>query len=78
MNLHELLKTGQLILADGSMYELLRRSPEVEFDEHIAHAGLIYDPQGAAVLERVMREYIDVAVAQLGAVIGEQLQRQGH
>lgn len=64
MNLHELLNSEQLVLGDGSMYELLRRSPEVEFDEHIAHAGLLYHPQWARVLERVMREYIDVAVAQ--------------
>jgi homocysteine S-methyltransferase len=62
MNLHELLDTNQLILGDGSMYELLRRSPEVEFDAHIAHGGLIYNEQWAAVLERVMREYLDVAV----------------
>ncbi|MDX2314197.1 MAG: homocysteine S-methyltransferase family protein [Gammaproteobacteria bacterium] len=64
MNLHELLNSNQLILADGSMYELLRRSPEVEFDEYIAHGGLIYNPGWAGVLERVFREYIDVAVAQ--------------
>ena len=43
MNFHELLQSSRLILADGSMYELLRRSPEVEFDAYIAHSGLIYD-----------------------------------
>jgi homocysteine S-methyltransferase len=64
MNLHELLRSNQLILAEGSLYELLRRSPEVEFDAHIAHSGLIYNPDWAQVLERVLREYIDVAVAQ--------------
>jgi homocysteine S-methyltransferase len=64
MNLHELLQSSPLILAEGSLYELLRRSPEVEFDAHIAHSGLIYNPDWAQVLERVLREYIDVAVAQ--------------
>lgn len=64
MNFHELLQSSRLILADGSMYELLRRSPEVEFDAHIAHSGLIYNADWAQVLERVLREYIDVAVAQ--------------
>ena len=63
MNFHELLQSSRLILADGSMYELLRRSPEVEFDAHIAHSGLIYNADWAQVLERVLREYIDVAVA---------------
>lgn len=64
MNLHELLNTRQLILGDGSMYELLRRSPEVEFDEHIAHSGLIYHEPWGRVLERLMRAYIDVAISQ--------------
>lgn len=64
MNLHELLKKDQLILGDGSMYELLRRSPEVEFDDHIAHVGLAYNPEWSQLLKRVFREYIDVAVAQ--------------
>jgi homocysteine S-methyltransferase len=63
MNLHELLQTDQLILSDGSMYELLRRSPEVEFDPYIAHAGLIYHEDWKKVLERVFREYIEVTVA---------------
>ena len=64
MNLHEVLNSKQLVLGTGSMYELLRRSPDVEFDEHIAHAGLIYHERWAQVLERVMRDYLDVAVAQ--------------
>ena len=63
MDLEQLLKTGKHILSQGSVYELLRRSPEVEFDEHIFHAGLIYDAQFAKVLERVYRSYIDTAVA---------------
>jgi homocysteine S-methyltransferase len=53
------------------VYELLRRSPEVEFDEHIFHAGLIYDPRYAAVLERVYRSYIDTALtAGMSVVVG--------
>jgi hypothetical protein len=52
MNLHELLNTNQLIPGDGSMYELLRRSPEVECDDHIAYGGLIYHPGWVRVLER--------------------------
>lgn len=64
MNLKELLATESRILGDGSMYELLRRHPDIEFDDHIAHAGLIYNDEFARVLERVARSYIDVAVAQ--------------
>jgi homocysteine S-methyltransferase len=63
MSLESLLKTERHILSAGSVYELLRRSPEVVFDEHIFHAGLIYDEHFADVLERVFRAYIDKAVA---------------
>jgi len=63
VNLDNLLDGDSRILGDGSMYELLRRSPEVSFDPHIAHAGLIYDAQSQAVLERVMRAYIEVGVS---------------
>ncbi len=36
MNLDDLLQTGKQILAEGSMYELLRRNTDVAFDAHIA------------------------------------------
>jgi homocysteine S-methyltransferase len=63
MHLESLLAGDSRILGDGSMYELLRRSPEIEFDPHIAHAGLIYDDKSKAVLERVFRAYIEVGVS---------------
>ncbi len=44
------------------MYELLRRSPEVEFDPQIAHGALIYDAASAAVLERLMRTYMEIGI----------------
>jgi hypothetical protein len=36
------------------------------FDEHVAHCGLIYHSQWARVLQRVMREYLDVTVVRGG------------
>jgi len=63
VDLNSLLAADSRILSDGSMYELLRRSPEVDFDPHIAHAGLIYDAPSRGVLERVMRAYIEVGVS---------------
>ncbi len=63
MKLDELLQAETLILAEGSIYELLRRSPDVIFDDHIAHAGLVYDDKSADVLEQVIRSYIDVGVS---------------
>jgi homocysteine S-methyltransferase len=63
LSFEKLLQTEKRILSQGSVYELLRRSPEVVFDEHIFHAGLIYDEYSAKVIERVFRSYIDIAVA---------------
>lgn len=63
MNLDALLKAETHILAEGSIYELLRRNPDVVFDDHIAHAGLIYDNKSALLLDQVMRSYIDVGVS---------------
>jgi homocysteine S-methyltransferase len=50
-----------LSLTEGSVYELLRRDPSMIFDEHVAHAGLIYDPRARATLERVHRGYAAIA-----------------
>ena len=54
------ISSGVPILGEGSMYERLRRDPAVEFDPHIAHAGLIYDPASARVMEETHREYLDI------------------
>lgn len=54
------VRSGLPILGEGSMYERLRRDPAVEFDPHIAHAGLIYDPASARVMEETHREYLDI------------------
>jgi S-methylmethionine-dependent homocysteine/selenocysteine methylase len=43
------------------MLERIRRDPAARLDPFIAHAGLIYDPAGRAILDRIYREYIDIA-----------------
>ena len=35
------------------MYERLRRRPDIQYDPHIAHAGLIYDDTYAALRTEV-------------------------
>jgi len=62
MSFESLLNTEKHILSMGSVFELLRRSPEVVLDEHIFHAGLIYDKDYSKILERVYRSYIETAV----------------
>ena len=55
-----LLCSAPQILMEGSVYERLRRHPEIIFDPFIAHAGLVYPPVGSALLEEVHREYWEV------------------
>lgn len=54
------LKQTAFVLTEGSIYERLRRHPAAELDPHLAHAGLIYDPQAAGILAQVHHEYLDV------------------
>jgi homocysteine S-methyltransferase len=56
------LAAARLVLTEGSVYERLRRHPEIVYDDQIAHAGLIYDPRTADILGEVHREYIHVAM----------------
>ncbi len=61
MSLSQLLAQHQPILAEGSVYELLRRSDHVQFDPYLAHAGLVFDPEAAQVLRSVHRAYCEIA-----------------
>lgn len=61
MSLAELVARRETILTEGSVYEILRRDPRVQFDEHIAHAGLIYDDHARELLADIHRRYRDIA-----------------
>lgn len=56
-----ILSTPGPILAEGSVYERLRRQPGIEFDPLIAHAGLVYDETSRAVLAEVHEGYMAIA-----------------
>lgn len=60
MNFSEFVAKRSFGLTEGSIYERLRRNPEVQFDPFISYASLIYNDGWAGVLERVHREYLDV------------------
>ena len=49
------------VLTEGSVYEILRRDSRVQFDPHIAHAGLIYDEHARELLADIHRRYLDIA-----------------
>ncbi len=62
---------AELILAEGSMYERLRRHDGVVNDPEIAYSSLIYDDAFADVVAAVHAEYIDVAAdAGLAMLVG--------
>ncbi|MGK2859357.1 MAG: homocysteine S-methyltransferase family protein, partial [Thermoanaerobaculia bacterium] len=61
MTLAQALARHATILAEGSVYELLRRDPRVSFDPDIAHAGLVYDELLSTLLAGVHREYLRIA-----------------
>jgi homocysteine S-methyltransferase len=60
-SLPALIGSGEVILTEGSVYELLRRDRRIVFDQQIAHAGLIYDDDSRGVLESVHRGYLAIA-----------------
>lgn len=61
MDLATLVARRETVLTEGSVYEILRRDPRIAFDEHIAHAGLIYDEHAREVLADVHRRYLAIA-----------------
>lgn len=62
MNFSEFVAKRCIGLTEGSIYERLRRNPDVQFDPFINYASLIYNDDWAAVLEQVHREYLDVGL----------------
>jgi len=56
----KIMSQFEFVLGEGSMYERLRRSGDINFDPHIAHASMIYDEKSRRVLEEVHREYLDI------------------
>lgn len=47
-------------LGEGSLYERLRRHPDIAFDPHVAHGALIYSEKSRDVLMGVHGEYLDI------------------
>jgi homocysteine S-methyltransferase len=54
------VESKELMLAEGSIYELLRRTPTVSYDQHIAHAALVYDREGEEALRDIHTQYLDI------------------
>ena len=54
------IQNAGFILGQGSMYERLRRSEDIELDPQIFHASLVYGDHSRQVLQRTLREYLDI------------------
>lgn len=52
-------KSAGYILTEGAIAERLRTEFSVELDDHINHAGLIYDAAG--IMATLYRQYVDIA-----------------
>jgi homocysteine S-methyltransferase len=57
------LAARRTMLAEGSVYERLRRRPDIGFDPHLRHGGLVYQPAGRAAEAEIHCGYIAAAKA---------------
>ncbi len=60
MSFTQRIQQRDTMLAEGAVYERMRRHPHIPFDPQIAHAALIYDPTAMHLLEQVHRDYIEI------------------
>lgn len=63
MSFVDALICGKPMLAEGSVYERLRRYPGIPFDPAMRHGVLIYDKAGRAAEVAIHQSYIDAAKA---------------
>jgi len=61
MEFAEALSTRRPMLAEGSVYERLRRHPNIPFDPAMRHGVLIYDEAGRAAEAAIHQSYIEAA-----------------
>lgn len=62
MRLRDAFLLSPVLLAEGSIYERLRRDPALRLDPFIAHAALLYDGAGRRALAAAHRDYGEIAV----------------
>ncbi len=61
MNFDYILAENPLILIEGPIIERVKREFSFKLDKHIENALMIYDDNGKKLLNRIYREYIDIA-----------------
>ncbi|SHK17367.1 homocysteine S-methyltransferase family protein [Desulforamulus aeronauticus] len=53
-------KTAPVIFTEGAVVERLRREFGVKLNDFLVHSGLLYDPEGRAVLRKIYKQYLDI------------------
>lgn len=61
MNFGETIKSGTVVLTEGSIIERIRREPGAALDPFVDSAALVRDRQGRELLAKLYRGYLDVA-----------------
>ncbi len=59
--MQDLLDNNSLILMEAAIVEQLRRSGQVELDDILVNAPLIYDPASRDIMAKLYRQYMDLA-----------------
>ncbi len=62
MNFIETISSIKIILTEGAIIERLKREFNYSLDEVLSNAAMLYDVEGKILLEKLYREYIDIAV----------------
>ena len=60
VSIKNLLTSSPVILGEGAVIERLRRSVDVQLDEHVINSALIYEEAGKSALEMICRQYLDI------------------
>lgn len=61
MNFTEAINFFPQIITEGSVIERLKREFNYPLDKFLSNALMIYDDEGKIILEKIYREYIDIA-----------------
>lgn len=61
LSFSEIYRTSPFILTEGSVVERLRHEFQLQLDEHLVHAALIYDDTCRDILATIYRQYLAVA-----------------
>ena len=61
MDFEDCFKTHDSILMEGALGERLKREYHLQFDEQVAMAALVFKPEGISALEKIWKEYMNIA-----------------